>query len=120
MIILLFKKKSISNEEENAKEKLKKLKNQTMISAFDMMRAETVTSRDQLFELCDTIVSGHALLANFEKMEVEDANYMLTFLSGVVYALKGEIHKTGPKTFLFAREEEYVDGTLHQYIEDIR
>ena len=54
-----------------------------------MMRAETVISLDQLFDLCDTIINGNALLANFEKMDVEDANYMLTFLSGAVYALNG-------------------------------
>lgn len=119
MIILFFKKKT-SVDDENAKEKLKKLKKQTMISSFDKMRAETVTSREQLLDLCDTIINGHALLANFEKMDVDEANYMLTFISGVVYALKGEIHKTGPKTFLFASEEEYADGTLHQYIEDIK
>jgi FtsZ-interacting cell division protein YlmF len=59
-------------------------------------------------------------LANFEKIGVDDANYMLTFLSGAVYALNGEVHKTGSKTFLFARKEEFEDGTLHQYIEDIR
>lgn len=117
---MFFKRKKTSSAEDNANERLKKLKKQTMISAFDMMRAETVISRDQLFDLCDTIINGNALLANFEKMDVEDANYMLTFLSGAVYALNGEIHKTGPKTFLFARAESYADGTLYQYIEDIK
>ena len=41
---------------------------------------------------------------------------MLTFLAGVVYALNGEVHKTGVKTFLFASGASYEDGTLKQYI----
>jgi FtsZ-interacting cell division protein YlmF len=45
---------------------------------------------------------------------------MLAFLSGAVYALNGQVHQTGPHTFLFAGEKEYLDGTLKQYIEDVK
>lgn len=91
----------------------------SLLSSFDRMQSETVISKDQLFDLCDVIINNRALLANFEKISVEDANYMLTFLSGAVYALGGEVHKTGTKTFLFAKAEEYIDGTIKQYIEDV-
>ena len=43
---------------------------------------------------------------------------MLTFLSGAVYALKGEVHKIHTKTFLFGSESEYLDGTLKQYLKE--
>ena len=59
-----------------------------------------------------------ALLANFEKLSIEYANYMLTFLSGAVYGLKGEVHKIHTKTFLFGAESEYKDGTLNQYLKE--
>lgn len=95
------------------------LKIKSLLSSFDRMQSETVLSKDQLLDLCDVIINNRALLVNFEKMSIEDANYMLTFLSGAVYALGGEVHKTGPKTFLFAKAEEYIDGTLKQYIEDV-
>ena len=43
---------------------------------------------------------------------------MLTFLSGAVYGLKGEVHKIHTKTFLFGAESEYKDGTLNQYLKE--
>ena len=45
---------------------------------------------------------------------------MLAFISGVVYACEGETIQVGNKLFLFARKEEYEDGSLKQYIEDIK
>ncbi len=107
-------------DDETGKLKKKKFDRKNLITAFDLMQSETVQSRDQLFDLCDIIINGRAVLANFEKLSKEDANYMLTFISGVVYALDGEVHKTSLKTFLFARKEQFEDETLHQFIEDIK
>ncbi|MBQ6817763.1 MAG: cell division protein SepF, partial [Bacilli bacterium] len=47
-------------------------------------------------------------------------NEMLAFISGVVYATGGRIEKIEAKSFLFARKEEYLDGSLDQYIEDTK
>jgi cell division inhibitor SepF len=102
------------------KKKKRKFDRRNLITAFDLMQSEIVKDKDQLLDLCDIIMRGRAVLANFEKLSVDDANYMLTFLSGVVYALEGEVHKTGSKTFLFAGKKQYQDGTLHQFIEDIK
>jgi cell division inhibitor SepF len=102
------------------KKKKRKFDRRNLITAFDLMQSEIVKDKDQLLDLCDIIMRGRAVLANFEKLSVDDANYMLTFLSGVVYALEGEVHKTGSRTFLFAGKKQYIDGTLHQFIEDIK
>ena len=102
------------------KKKKRRFDRRNLITAFDMMQSEIVKDKDQLFDLCDIIMSGRAVLANFERLSIEDANYMLTFLSGAVYALEGEVHKTGSRTFLFAGKKQYNDGTLHQFIEDIK
>lgn len=102
------------------KKKKRRFDRRNLITAFDMMQSEIVKEKDQLFDLCDIIMSGRAVLANFERLSIEDANYMLTFLSGAVYALEGEVHKTGSRTFLFAGKKQYTDGTLHQFIEDIK
>jgi cell division inhibitor SepF len=102
------------------KKKKRKFDRRNLITAFDLMQSEIVRDKDQLLDLCDIIMKGRAVLANFEKLSVDDANYMLTFLSGAVYALEGEVHKTGSKTFLFAGKKQYTDGTLHQFIEDIK
>lgn len=77
-------------------------------------------SDDEMFKLCDTILKGKAVLANFDKVGNADCNYMLAFISGVVYARGGEAITLGPKLFLFAGREEIEDGSLLQYVEDIR
>lgn len=101
--------------------KKKNNKNQSsgyLLSSFDRLEHRIVNDRSELLDLCNVLLEHRALLANFEKVSIEDANYMLTFLSGAVYALKGEVHKIHTKTFLFGAESEYVDGTLKQYLKE--
>lgn len=104
----MFKKKNRKNHESGY-----------LLSSFDRLEHRIVNDRSELLDLCNVLLENRALLANFEKLSVEDANYMLTFLSGAVYALKGEIHKTHNKTFLFGAESEYKDGTLQQYLKEM-
>ncbi|HEY8396169.1 MAG TPA: cell division protein SepF [Bacilli bacterium] len=121
----IFKlKKKINNieiTEYNNKEKGGK-KRSSLLTSFDRMEYSIVTdnSQETLFHICDTILSGRAVLANFDKLEPEDANNMLNFISGVVYATEGKIFKIDEKIFLFGRKEEFEDGSLYQYVEDTK
>ena len=93
-----------------------------ILTSFDRIQHVVVQncSQKQLLEICDTILSGRAVLANFDKINTEDANYMLSFISGVVYATGGENFKLDTKLFLFGRKEEFEDGSLYQYVEDTK
>ena len=97
-------------------------RNKQLLTAFDRMEYFIIQQRsnEEMFKLCDTILSGKPVLANFDKINTADCNYMLAFISGVVYACDGETIKLGTKLFLFARKEEYKDGSLRQYVEDIK
>ena len=92
------------------------------LTAFDNMAYIIVTnnSDEQLQEICDTILGGRAVLANFNKISSNDANSMLAFIAGVIYALDGDHFQIESKLFLFARQEELQDGSLLQYIEDTK
>ncbi len=92
------------------------------ITAFDNMAYIIVSdnSDEQLLNICDTILSGKAVLANFNKISSTDANSMLSFIAGVIYAIEGECFKIESKLFLFARKEELEDGSLYQYVEDTK
>lgn len=103
----MFNKKSRKNQEPGY-----------LLSSFDRLEHRIVNDRSELLDLCNVLLENRALLANFEKLSIEDANYMLTFLSGAVYGLKGEVHKIHAKTFLFGAESEYKDGTLKQYLKE--
>lgn len=97
-------------------------KRSSLLTSFDRMEYSIVSdnSKEALFQICDTILSGKAVLANFDKLDPEDANDMLNFISGVVYATEGKIFKIDEKIFLFGRKEEFEDGSLYQYVEDTK
>ena len=90
------------------------------ITAFDNMHYFLVRdcSDESLLEIADVILSGRAVLANFSKIAPSDANQMLSFLSGVVYASEGEYFHLESKLFLFAKKEELLDGSIYKYVED--
>ena len=92
------------------------------MTSFDNMAYIIVTenSDDQVLEICDTILNGRAVLANFNKVSTSDANSMLSFVSGVIYAIEGRYFQIESKLFLFARQEEMADGSLEQYVEDTK
>lgn len=107
-----FKKKENSNKRRSA----------SLLTSFDRLEYAVVSDSDddELFRISDIILSGKAVLANFDRIEPRRANEMLSFLSGVVYAKEGEVIKIDSKLFLFGRKEEFEDGSLHQYVEDTK
>ncbi len=114
----LFKKKSdkykISSYDQN------QVKNQSRMTAFDKIKYESIkdSTDETLFNICDMILDGFPVLAQFDKVSLDEANRMLSFISGVVYATDGRIMKLDSRLFLMARKEEFEDGSLYQYYED--
>lgn len=113
--------KSKKNNEYNGYQSSKG-RNVPKFTSFDNMVYVIVRdiSDDQTIEICDLILGGKPVLANFSKIPPSMVNEMLAFISGVVYATGGRIEKIEAKSFLFARKEEYLDGSLEQYIEDTK
>lgn len=97
-------------------------KGDKLLTSYDLMLYFTIenTSDEELFKVCDSLLVGKPVLANFDKIEPNEANRMLSFISGVIYAKDGEIYKISDKLFLFGRKEDYEDGSLYQYIEDTK
>ena len=65
------------------------LKNKQLLTAFDRMEYFIVEKRtnEELFKICDAILGGKPVLANLDRLtSAQDCNYMLSFISGVVYA----------------------------------
>jgi FtsZ-interacting cell division protein YlmF len=120
-IMGLFGHKKDKNQEKiQEKNHEKKYNQKALMTAFDLMQYFIVKDRsdEELFKLCDTILDGKPVLANFDKLSVADCNYILAFMSGVVYAKNGKVWPVGQRLYLFAREEELNDGSLEQYVED--
>lgn len=79
------------------------------------------SSDEVLTNLASQIKEGIPQILNFDLLEIDDANKAIAFLSGVVYALEGEIFMfNDQKSFLFADKEVYDDGSMKELIEEIQ
>lgn len=92
-------------------------------SAFDRLLNYTLRKNEdiniQLMELADIIMANRPVLINFEEISsIGEVNYVVSFLSGVVYALSGTVYRFGDETRLFASGRAFEDGTLKKYIKD--
>ena len=115
-----FFKKTKPNTHFEFTEFTKPDKSKGLLTSFDQMEYFVLEKRsnEDMLKLCDTLLSGKAVLANFDKMNANDCNYMLSFISGVVYAQAGQVMQLGNKLYLFGGKEQYEDGSLLQYVED--
>lgn len=116
----LFKRrKKVEMSDYNHKKHRRK---DSLLTSFDKLEYAIVSdnAEDEMLKICDTILGGRAVLANFDKIDARSANEMLAFISGVVYAKEGKVKKLDSRLFLFGRKEEFEDGSLDQYVEDTK
>jgi len=72
------------------------------------------------FKLADVLMQAFPLVVNFEDYDDMESNKLITFLSGVTYAIDGEIDMIQPKIFLFATKEDYKDGSLRKFVNEYK
>lgn len=73
-----------------------------------------------VFKLADKLLKGTPLMMNFDDHNVIEANKVITFLSGVTYAIDGEIEMIQDKIFLFATKKDYKDGSLRKFVKEYK
>lgn len=102
----------------------KKKREEQLGTAFDRLLnynfITTKTLDEQFIELAEILITNRPIIANFEEIRtVAEVDRAVAFLSGVVYALNGEVHRIGKETFLFATEIALKDGSLRYYVSDV-
>lgn len=109
----LFKRRKKKNQ--------KQLKFDSKESTYDLIIFEKLESDQDsyLTNLADQMMNGHPLILNFEPLDIDQANKVIAFFSGVVYAIKGEIVLIQERVFMFANKDVYQDGSMDQFIKDI-
>ncbi|HLR54173.1 MAG TPA: cell division protein SepF [Pseudogracilibacillus sp.] len=70
------------------------------------------TSYNEVQEIADYILNKRAVVINLQNMDQHQAKRIIDFLSGTVYAVNGDIQKTGMATFLCAPENIDVSGSI--------
>lgn len=104
---MLFGKKKTEDEE-------------IILKASDRIIMKEMVNDDELArDLVLEIKEGNPVLLNFEKLEEADGNKHLAFFIGATVALDGKTVKIGEKIFLFARREDFLDGSLKKFIDNI-
>jgi len=63
------------------------------------MKVVTPSSYDSVTQIADLLLSHKTVLLNLEKTNKETAKRLIDFLSGVAYALSGEVQKVADNTY---------------------
>ncbi len=82
---------------------------------------DTVNKKIMLFEpgifsdvkaIAARLLSGEAAVVNFQKMDNQQARRVVDFLSGVIFAIDGEISRIGEAIFLCTPHDFTVEGDI--------
>src|SRR5690554_5796668 len=110
------------NQKENQSEKLPEYADNRLKTASERIIFDEVTVSDDnyIVDLAKELVMGKPLILNFRMINVDEANKIVSFLSGVIFAINGIIEEIDDKIFLFARKQDFKDGSLKKFIEDVK
>src|SRR5690625_4892011 len=111
-------------EPESTHFKKKSGKNVVSLSAIQQPTAKVILcepkSYDEVQEIANNLLNRRAVVINLQRVDHQQAKRIVDFLSGTVYAIKGDIQKLGLATFLCTPDNVDVTGTisLETYDED--
>lgn len=88
--------------------------------AIDRVEFVLMETNIDVYKLGDKLLKGNPLIVNFEEHNIIEANQVITFLSGVTYAIDGEIEMIKEKIFLFATKQDYKDGSLKKFVNEYK
>lgn len=68
--------------------------------------------------IASRLLEGQAAVVNFQRMDDAQAHRVVDFLSGVVFAVDGEIKRIGEQIFLCTPQDFEVEGSLTDTMRD--
>lgn len=88
----------------------------------DLIQMVALTSDDDEYiaNLSTALINGAPLILNFDNLQVDTANKIISFISGVVYAINGHTMQINRTTYLFTSEDAFDDGSLDKFIQQIK
>ncbi|HBT59477.1 MAG TPA: hypothetical protein DEA45_01480 [Acholeplasmataceae bacterium] len=111
-----------SKSKEQTTRELPNYQKESITNSFERIIFEHITTDEDeyIMTLAQELLSGNPLVLNFEEQSPDSANKIMAFLSGVIFAVEGQIVQISQKVFLFAREQDFKDGTLKQFIDEYK
>ena len=101
----------------------KKISKKNLGTSFDRLLSYNLqddgTIDDQMIELAEAILSDCPVLLNFDTVkDVNVCNRVLSFLSGLNYAIAGRGYQIGAESYLIASDAAFSDGSLEKWVKE--
>ncbi|MCR5307384.1 MAG: cell division protein SepF [bacterium] len=84
------------------------------------MIMENIMDPNKAVAYADNLLKGIPLCLGFGELDIDEANKIIAFLSGVVYAIDGSAKQLNDNAFLFATKENYLDGSLNEFLKNFK
>lgn len=91
-----------------------------VLKAIDKVEFVLMEKNIDVYKLGDKLLKGNPLIVNFEEHNIVEANQVIMFLSGITYAIDGEIEMIKEKIFLFATKQDFKDGSLRKFVNEYK
>ena len=99
--------------------KKKEVEEENTLAADRIIMKEMVNDDELARSLVFEIRDGNTVVLNFEKLDEANGNKHLAFFIGATVALEGKTVRISEKIYLFARKEDFLDGSLRKWIDSI-
>jgi len=87
---------------------------------FDDITFIKVNDSKQIYQYAELIMHREPIVLNFSNTLISEANEVLIFLSGVLFACDGEVVKIQDKIYLMAQKSDLMGSTLKKFIDAYR
>lgn len=76
------------------------------------------TSFEDSQDICDMLLTGRAAVVNLEGFDSEEAQRVMDFISGCVYAISGKLHQISKYIFIFSPDNVDISGDYLELASD--
>ncbi|MDD3712122.1 MAG: cell division protein SepF [Candidatus Izemoplasmatales bacterium] len=87
---------------------------------FEDLTFVKVNDNKDVYKYAEIIMHRMPIVLNFTDCLISEANEVLMFLTGVLYACDGEIVKIKDKIYLMAQKSDLLGPTLSRFINEYR
>lgn len=100
---------------------IRKKKKEVKVLTEDLIKMIALTTDDDeyLANLANELIAGAPLILNFDKLGIDVANKVISFMAGVCFAINGHTMVINRTTYLFTNETAFDDGSLDKFIQEI-
>lgn len=69
-------------------------------------------------EACEMLLDGHAVVVNLEGIDIMEAQRIMDFVTGCIFAISGSLHQISRYIFIFTPENIDITGDYLEFKED--